>query len=429
MMIHVVQEGDTINSIAESYGISVTRLVQENELKFPDNLVLGQTIVITFPEKTYTVMEGDTLEEIAASNGISLTQLLRNNSFLADREFIYPGETLIISYHYESQISTFGYALPFINPTILKKTLPYLTYLFIYNYRLAGNGDVFPFYDDTDIIETTKAFKTVPILLVTTLSAQGSPNIQAAYEILLNESIQDILIENIIQILKLKGYYGLCLTYLYLSETNQNLYDNFTKRVSSRLTSEGYLLFITADPGIRITSDGVDFNKVDYSTIASEVQGISFISYVWGTNITPPSPISSIANINLLLDYVKQMTPLDKIITGIQIVAYDWEIPFVAGFTRANALSLEGAINLARTVGAVIQFDEISQTPYFEYVIEESFYTKQHIVWFIDARTIDSLTDLIIDNQYRGPSVWNIMNYFPQLWLVINSQYELEELV
>jgi spore germination protein len=429
MTIHVVQEGDTIQSIADSYGVSVTRLVQENELTSPDDLVLGQTIVVTFPEKTYIVKEGDTLEGIANTNGISMNQLLRNNAFLVEREYIYPGETLVISYQYDEKISTFGYALPFINQTILRKTLPFLTYLFIYNYGLASNGNLLPFYDDTDIVETTKSYSALPILLVTTLTAQGSPNVQATYDILLNESIQDILIDNILNVLKSKGYYGLCLTYLYLSESNQNLYINFTTKVSTRLKNEGYPLFITADPGIRITSEGVDFNRVDYSSIASEVLGISFISYVWGTNITPPSPISSITNIKLLLEYVSQTTPVDKIIAGLQIVGYDWEIPFIAGFTRANVLSIEGAINLAREVGAVIQFDEVSQTPYYEYVIEESFYTKHHIVWFIDARTINSLTNLVLENQYRGPSVWNIMNFYPQLWLVLNSQYELEELI
>lgn len=93
MNIHIVQEGDTVASIAELYGVSETRMIQENEITYPDDLVIGQTIVITYPEITYTVKEGDTLGDIANAYGITLLQLLRNNAFLASRDYIYTGET------------------------------------------------------------------------------------------------------------------------------------------------------------------------------------------------------------------------------------------------------------------------------------------------------------------------------------------------
>ncbi len=30
---------------------------------------------------------------------------------------------------------------------------------------------------------------------------------------------------------------------------------------------------------------------------------------------------------------------------------------------------------------------------------------------------------------FYGVGVWNIMRFFPQMWLVINSQYEIEKVV
>ncbi|MBH1942039.1 LysM peptidoglycan-binding domain-containing protein [Mobilitalea sibirica] len=425
MDIYVVEQGETISSIAESYGVSVNRLIQENELRDPDNLVTGQTIVITYPEETHTVQEGDTLEGIAERYNISVIQLYRNNSFLIEREYIYPGEVLVIRYDYEEKVSTIGYALPFINDRILRKTLPYLTYLFVYNYRLAMNGEVETFYDDQNIVDLSKAYGTLPIMLVTTLTARGTPNVQAAYEILLNEEIQDQLVENILQILREKGYYGFNMTFLYLTEANEELYNNFTRRVTRRLSDEGYLVFVTADPGIRVIENDISFIRINFITIGREVDGISFLSYLFGASVMPPAPVSSIANLTVYLDYVSTMVSSKKIFAGIQIIAYNWELPYVAGFSRANSLTISGAVELARDVGAVIQFDEVSQTPYFEYVRED----RQHIVWFIDARTIDSLTDLITAKNFNGPSVWNIMDYYAQLWLVINSKYEIEKLI
>lgn len=107
MIIHVVQPQETIQSIAEIYGVSAEKLIIDNELINPEDLVPGQTIVITYPQKVYIVQDGDTLESIAVMHNISVMQLLRNNPILAGREYIYPGELLVISYGTNRSITTF----------------------------------------------------------------------------------------------------------------------------------------------------------------------------------------------------------------------------------------------------------------------------------------------------------------------------------
>jgi spore germination protein len=97
MDIYVVQQGDTIESVAQKFGISAEKLVMDNDIKDSNNLVVGQTLVITYPIQVYTVKEGDTLAGIAEAFQVTVLQLLRNNPYLADRQFIFPGETLTIS--------------------------------------------------------------------------------------------------------------------------------------------------------------------------------------------------------------------------------------------------------------------------------------------------------------------------------------------
>lgn len=48
-----------------------------------------------------------------------------------------------------------------------------------------------------------------------------------------------------------------------------------------------------------------------------------------------------------------------------------------------------------------------------------------HIVWFIDARSIDALLGLVIDYDLKGTGIWNITVYNTQLWLIINSQFDI----
>ena len=142
MIIHVVQPGETIKSISEYYKIPVDSLILENGITNPGNLAIGQTIVIVQPETLYAVQPGDTLESIAEQHGTTPMDLLRNNPYLSDREFLYAGETIVISYQTNKTrtIATSGYTFAYIDKSVLIKTLPFLTYLTIFNYRATSEG-------------------------------------------------------------------------------------------------------------------------------------------------------------------------------------------------------------------------------------------------------------------------------------------------
>jgi len=148
MDIYVVQPGDNIELIANKYGISVERLISDNGLINPYTLVPGQAIVLLNPEKIYTVKSGDTLATIADSNGISIMQLTRNNPFLYDRNYIYPGESLVINYSADKELLVHGFTYVFINLDTLKRALPYLTYISIFNYRIGENANIVDYGDD-----------------------------------------------------------------------------------------------------------------------------------------------------------------------------------------------------------------------------------------------------------------------------------------
>ena len=79
---------------------------------------------------------------------------------------------------------------------------------------------------------------------------------------------------------------------------------------------------------------------------------------------------------------------------------------------------------------AAIQFDERAHTPYFQYfeTDTETGTPVEHVVWFDDARSIDQKLRLLEEYTLTGGSVWNIMRYFPQLWMVLNSLYTVERL-
>lgn len=426
MIIHVVKSGDTIQSIAEYYKVPVERLIQDNGLDNPDNLAIGQSIVIINPDITYTVKEGDTLENIANYYNVSIIQLLANNPYLSDREYIYPGDIIYISYNKKGIITTHGNTVPAIDTKTLRKTLPYLTYLSILNYTATKEGEIISYYDDTEIIRISKAYGVAPLMLLTTLTIQGEANLIADFDILLSEDFQNRQIENILTIIKTKGYYGLNLSLQYISLSNIQLYNSYFTRVTSRLNEEGYQVFVTINPNISVVNNEISFQRVDYSLIDHLAQNIIFMSYEWAFNINPPSPISSIYNTEIFLNYILNYIPPEKIIIGMAMIGYNWELPYVPGISNVNYVSFDNVSNFAANYGAVINYDEVSQTPYFTYTSDESL---NHIVWFIDSRTINATLDLISKYNLKGISIWNITVFNPQLWLIVNSRFDIEKIV
>ena len=98
MVIHVVRPGDTPYNLAREYGVPLSFLLTDNGLEPSDTLVVGQALVIQFPERTHTVRPGETLDAIARQYGVSLRQLYRNNPILGGRPLLYPDLTLVLSY-------------------------------------------------------------------------------------------------------------------------------------------------------------------------------------------------------------------------------------------------------------------------------------------------------------------------------------------
>ena len=429
MEIYVVQQGDDINSIAEKYGITVEKLIQDNGLVYPYNLVIGQTLVIALPKQTHTVQQGDTLQSIADSYNITIMQLIRNNPNLADSQNIYPGESLVISYNTSRSITTNGFAFPFIRQETLIRTLPNLTYLSLLNYTIAENGEIITYYDDTEMVRITKEYGVIPLLLLTIFTPQGEANIELAYNILLNEEYQDILIDEFIDIMKRQGYLGANLIFNFLNENNQTLHQNLVQKVVNRLQPEGFLVFITINYRVQKVDNTITVEKINYSYLSVFVDGMIFLNFVWSSDYGPPSPVININNLRAVIDYAASNASPEKIIIGKPVLGYDWQLPYIPNRTTASSLSLNSALDLAYDVGAVIQFDEDSQTPYYYYNEFIFGYPAQHIVWFIDARSIDALVKLIIDYSLAGSGVWNIMVYYQQLWTIINAKFDIVKLI
>ncbi|BDR58524.1 LysM peptidoglycan-binding domain-containing protein [Xylocopilactobacillus apicola] len=100
---YTVKQGDTLAKISQRSGVSVEELLSLNNLKIDSMLFAGQNLIIKAPvvqDNTYTVQQGDTLYGVAKKYNISLTELLNLNNLKIDT-MLFAGQKLIVK-----QVST-----------------------------------------------------------------------------------------------------------------------------------------------------------------------------------------------------------------------------------------------------------------------------------------------------------------------------------
>ena len=100
--VHVVKRGETVQSIAKKYGISITTVLSINKLSATAIIFPGQRLAIgsVIPKQSkpvtpamHTVQAGETLASIANHYGISLSNLLSMNGF-TESSLVYGGQTI-----------------------------------------------------------------------------------------------------------------------------------------------------------------------------------------------------------------------------------------------------------------------------------------------------------------------------------------------
>jgi spore germination protein len=130
--------------------------------------------------------------------------------------------------------------------------------------------------------------------------------------------------------------------------------------------------------------------------------------------------VASFDTIRNLVEYMVGHISSDKIDFGISTIGYIWSLPYIDGVTRGQSLSYDSVIDLAREVAAEIQYDDVTKASYFQFYSQ-----NEYIVRFRDARGINAILSIVPTFDLDGVALWNVMFFYNQLWLVLNSQFEI----
>ncbi len=420
MFIHVVNRGETLWQIANYYNADIGEIITVNGLINPNQLLVGQALLIPTEDIYYTVKDGDTAWQIADKFGVPIQELLWLNKIMSP-DLIYPGIVLSIPRKSKPNIEVngFTYMLGMSAVPIVDELGEYLTYLSPFAYVIKEDGGL-QTIDDSPAINAAESNNVTPMMSITnfTITSRGE---NLAHVVLNNPVTVNKLQTNILNIMKLKGYEGLNIDFENVLPEDRIAYNNFLRSTVEKLHREGYFVSTALAPKISKEQKGLLYEAHDYEEHGKIADFVILMTYEWGYRTGPPQAISPINEMRKVLNYAITAIPRNKILMGFQIYARDWVIPHRDGQV-AETLSMQGAIARAVKYNVVIRYDYVSQSPFYHYTDEEG---KAHEVWFEDARSAQSKFDLVKEYDLRGISYWTLGYPFPQNWVLLEDNFNI----
>ena len=469
MIIHVVSAGETLWQIANHYSVPIQEIIQLNGLSNPDQLVIGQSLVIPSPYTTHTVKKGETLWSIAQQYNVSIQSIvsvnhLTNPDLLTPGtqlvippiiHIVQPGETLSqIAHQYGTTVQAITVENGISNPNliyvgthlIIPRAKPLievnaytyekpeeavqsindighlLTYFSPFAYMIKEDGTLEPL-NDQDMIAAANAKNITPMLTLTNFSStQAGSNL--SHVILSSVALSEKVITNTLQVMQEKGYKVLNIDFENVLPADRENYTAFLQLAVDRLHPKGYLVSTALAPKTSATQAGTLYEAHDYEAHGKIADFVVLMTYEWGYRLGPPQAISPINEMRKVVEYALSVMPAEKILLGFELYARDWLLPHVKG-QEAETFSPQEAVNRAIKYGATIQYDRGAQSPYFRYVDEHG---KQHEVWFEDARSAQAKFDMVRQYNLRGISYWALGFPFPQNWVLLNNDFSIKKL-
>ena len=424
MQIYVVRQNDTLSRIARSFGTTAEDITEANELPNPNNLVIGQALVIPIIGSFYRVQPGDTLWSISGKFNVSYQQLAAANRIPINQP-LQIGSQLYIPQRpktrgeFNAYVEPRGTSVAPVLESSARDAAPYLTYLAPFSFQALRDGSLKePLLNNFPSI--AKGNNNVLMMVITN---QEYDQFSAELgRILLNDiPIQDRFLNNIVTTAKKYGFRDIHFDMEHLRPADREAYNQFLRKAKTRFKREGWFISTALAPKTSATQQGEWYEAHDYKAHGQIVDFVVIMTYEWGYSGGPAMAVSPIGPVRTVLQYAISEMPASKILMGQNLYGYDWTLPFVQG-TVAKALSPQQAIALAAANHVQIQYDTSAQAPFFKYRDTNG---KQHEVWFEDARSIQAKFNLIKELGLRGMSYWKLGLSFPQNWLLITDNFNV----
>jgi spore germination protein len=425
VQIHTVKKGDSLWKIAGDYGVPLELLFVANGLTDQSALVIGQALIVPTESRpaVHKVLVGESLWKIGQRYGVTIRELSAANG-IRNPALIYPGQMLRIPAPVKpvAEVNAYVEKLGQRGAELTEQVGDYLTYLSPFSYRVQPTGSLQPI-DDSAAIAAAYGKRAVPMMVVTNFEG-GNFNPDIAHAVVADAAVQNQLIMNVVSVMAQQGCMALNVDFEYVPPADKELYNTFLQRLVDTLHPLGYMVSSALAPKLSADQAGTLYEAHDYEAQGRILDFVILMTYEWGWSGGPPRAVAPLNEVMKVVNYALTVIPADKIIMGIPLYGYDWTLPYVTGGRWAPTISSQAAVERAAQYGAVIQYDEPSQSPFFHYFDEQG---KEHVVWFEDARSVQAKFDAVKRLKLRGVSYWVLGVAFPQNWFALGENFTIRK--
>lgn len=371
---HEVRSGDTLWLLSLAYGVSVDEIKALNNLT-TDMIFVGQKLLISAGTKLEEVKEENQVKDIMILGFYTKywsNDLGSYHSLTAQHEYLNTIATASLDVNYDGSITGF----------IPLEALDFSNEHGVFTYATFQN------HFDANL---TRAIFT-------------------------NVSLQETVISNMVSFVKQYGYKGANLNFENMYASDRSYFNQFVEKMTEAFHHEGYPVMVsvpakTCDCPTWAWSGTFDFeflgnSKVDYIQVMSYDQHGS-----WGN----PGPVAGYNWMGNVLKYATNHIDSNKILLGLPAYGYDWNTSKTTG---NRALTLKQIDQLIATHNPEIKWNELEQTPYFNYVEANG---DHRIVYFENFNSLSVKTSLVNKHNLAGVSMWRMGQENDLFWLAVQE--------
>ncbi|MFA5528653.1 MAG: glycosyl hydrolase family 18 protein, partial [Peptostreptococcales bacterium] len=323
-------------------------------------------------------------------------------------------------------IETLGYYDPsnVEDKTALIESLgEYLTYLGIFDFKMTDTGTL-EGEMDTEILAAAQEKNVALLPVITNLNSEGDFDRDLAYQVLSNPETLEVFIGNILSLLNEDNLIGVIIDIENLNPEDRNVFTNFIQKLYIQLKNNNKLLILNMPAKWDDWPNEEWVGFFDYNALGDSIDRAAIMTYEFGWRSGPPRATVPLRYITRSLDYaIENNIPANKILLGLTLYGYDWELPDNPE-NLATAVTLPEVWELARKYRASIQFDDFEQQAFMDYIRNGT----HHKVWFEDAMGHFLKYELVKSYGLKGVFYWLISMPFPATWYMVSRLFRIEKL-
>ncbi|PWK15640.1 LysM peptidoglycan-binding domain-containing protein [Tumebacillus permanentifrigoris] len=210
---------------------------------------------------------------------------------------------------------------------------------------------------------------------------------------------------------------GVLLDWVDVEAADREVFAEWVEALQGLCRRRGWKLVVNV-PIVQGTLRGITSTMAfDLARIGEAVDWMSLVLNTEHRMYTGPGPLCSLSWAEMGVRHaIATGVPAEKILLGIAGYAYDWK----EHSQLPDYLSSEGAMNRARQYRAHVKFDPVSQTPMFSYQDSQG---AKHQVWFENTSSLSQKVTIINRYGLAGLSLWRLGMEDSGLWPLLRYRW------